>query len=455
MEEDNIYITGKRESEIIVDVEKQGSENPAAFNGVNIETSSTDNVSSPSSSADDVVPKQPPDGGWIAWIQVAAAFFAFFNSWGIVNTFGTFQSYYKAELLSNEPPSTISWIGSIQGFFVVSGTILTGRLLDAGRLRLVICASTFFLTFGMMMASLSTEFYQLFLSQGVCLGLGCSGAFLGSVATVAPYFNRKRAFAIGIVASGSSVGAIIYPIMVERLIPRIGFPWTARILGFMIFGMMLFPCIAFRPLLPPRKAGPFIDIESFTDWPYVLFTLGTFVGFMGLYIPIFYIETFARSIGFDERLLPYIVPILSTGSVAGRILPNFIADKIGPLNTLIPCSAAAAILAFSWIRVQSTAGLIVFALFYGFFSGTYVSLPPATLSALSPDMSKIGTRLGMAFFVIGFGVLIGSPVAGAINTRQHGEYLGVQIFSGVSIIVALMFLLLARLFISRELMVKA
>lgn len=30
-----------------------------------------------------------PNGGTTAWLQVLASFFLFFNSWGIVNTFGT------------------------------------------------------------------------------------------------------------------------------------------------------------------------------------------------------------------------------------------------------------------------------------------------------------------------------------------------------------------------------
>lgn len=29
----------------------------------------------------DAIPPPPPDGGWTAWLQVAGAFFLFFNSW--------------------------------------------------------------------------------------------------------------------------------------------------------------------------------------------------------------------------------------------------------------------------------------------------------------------------------------------------------------------------------------
>jgi fucose 4-O-acetylase-like acetyltransferase len=82
----------------------------------------------------------------------------------------------------------------------------------------------------------------------------------------------------------------------------------------------------------------------------------------------------------------------------GRVLPNLVADVIGPLNILIPTMTMAAILLFSWLRCTSWQGFIIFGIFYGFFSGTLVSLPPACLSVLTaPEMSKIGVRMGMSY----------------------------------------------------------
>lgn len=41
-----------------------------------------------------------PNGGTKAWLQVLASFFLFFNSWGIVNTFGMFQDETSKAILS-------------------------------------------------------------------------------------------------------------------------------------------------------------------------------------------------------------------------------------------------------------------------------------------------------------------------------------------------------------------
>jgi MFS family permease len=57
-----------------------------------------------------------------------------------------------------------------------------------------------------MMTSLSNQYYQIFLAQGICTGLGAGMMFVPSIAIVSTYFEKNRAFAIGVGASGSSFG---------------------------------------------------------------------------------------------------------------------------------------------------------------------------------------------------------------------------------------------------------
>ena len=46
---------------------------------------------------------------------------------------------------------------------------------------------------------------------------------------MAHHFDKKRALAMGLVYSGSYMGAVCYSFMFTRLQPRIGFPWIMRI----------------------------------------------------------------------------------------------------------------------------------------------------------------------------------------------------------------------------------
>lgn len=116
------------------------------------------------------------------------------------------------------------------------------------------------------------------------------------------------------------------------------------------------------------------DIGAFREPPFSLFALGAFFGFMGLYLPFFYISDFATSTAdFSTIEAFYLLIILNALSTFGRVLPNYIADKIGPLNMITPCAAISAILAWCWIADRAQGGIITFCVLYGFFSG-YVCL---------------------------------------------------------------------------------
>lgn len=75
-------------------------------------------------------PGPPPDGGLRAWTAVATGHLVIMNTWGYINSFGVFQTYYSTEL--GLPPATISWIGSIQVFLLFFIGTFTGRITDAG-----------------------------------------------------------------------------------------------------------------------------------------------------------------------------------------------------------------------------------------------------------------------------------------------------------------------------------
>src|ERR1700733_10775748 len=124
----------------------------------------------------------------------------------MTNTFGAFQTYYVNQLLEGTSPSTISWIGSIQTFTMMFVGVFSGRLLDAGYLRPQLCAGIFLEVLGLIMASYSTKYWELLLSQGLCVGLGSELLYMPGVAVPAQYFSSKVMLATGIVATGSSMG---------------------------------------------------------------------------------------------------------------------------------------------------------------------------------------------------------------------------------------------------------
>lgn len=297
--------------------------------------------------------------------------------------------------------------------------------------------------FGLMMVSICDKYWQLMLAQGICMGIGAGGLFITSVAIIPSYFTTKRAFAIGIAASGSGLGGVLYPIIFHRLQPQIGFGWATRVCGFIALGTLLVPCLGIKVRALPATERKVVDFSAFRELPFCLFCLAVFVGYIGLYVPFFYMELFAsQEAGLNSRLSFYMLPVLSSGSVVGRLLPGFIADFMGPMNVLSICTTVAALLGFCWIAVHDTlGGLIVWALLYGIFSGAFVSLQPSTIVSITDDMSTIGGRLGMNIFCAALGILIGNPVAGVI---VDSSWIGLQSFCGGTLLAGAALVLITR-----------
>lgn len=354
-----------------------------------------------------------------------------------MNTFGVFQTYYETSLLKSHGASKISWIGTVQAFLLVAFSLIAGPIFDRGHFRTLIIAGTMLTTFGTMMTSLATQYWQIFLAQGVCVGLGAGCLFLPSVALVATYFTAKRALAIGIVAAGGSIGSVIYPVVFHRLQPRVGFPWAMRVIGFVILGTLAVSIIVMKARLPPKKMRRILDLPAFKNAPFSLFSMGLFLSFVGLYVPIFYIITWAqRQVHITPDLSFYLLAILNGASAFGRIIPGILADRLGALETMITCTVAAAVFAYVEIAIDSLGGLIVFAIFYGFLSGAVVSLPSTVVAALAPDIRLVGTWMGMSFCFAATGILIGNPIAGMIINIPEGRFASGFIFSGTLVMAA-------------------
>ncbi len=240
-------------------------------------------------------------------------------------------------------------------------------------------------------------------------------------------------------------GGVIYPILFHSLQPRIGFGWATRIIGLIAFLTLGFTNIITRQRVLPATRRKLFDVSALREAPFMLCTAGLFFGFLGLYIPFFYITPYAHfKTGASTTLAFYLVPILNAGSILGRLLPNAMADRIGALNMLIPCALACAVLEFTWMAVHETGGLLAFTILYGFFSGSFVSLPPSAILSVSNDSTKVGTRLGMCFSISGIGALIGSPVGGALLNLNTGHFVHAQVFCAVAMTVSCVSFLLAR-----------
>jgi MFS family permease len=297
-----------------------------------------------------------------------------------------------------------------------------------------------------MMASLATKYYQLLLSQGVCSAIGVAAIFQPAMGCIPGWFSRRRGAAYGIISTGSGIGGVVFPIMVSRLMGRVGYAWTMRIGAFVILVLLGIANLTVRArgTRTGKKMCREGLVKPFREAKMVLLVLGFMCLTFGVFIPINYIVVQAVDAGMSAALAQYLVAILNAGSLLGRLSAGLCSDRVGAYNIFVCVVFLAGVVVLGlWIPAAGNAAIIVFAVVFGFTTGAYVSLAPALVVGISP-LEEIGYRTGLMFLFASVGGLTTSPIGGAILQRDGGSYTGMKAFSGVMLLVGTGFVVAAR-----------
>ncbi|KAJ2998442.1 hypothetical protein NUW58_g320 [Xylaria curta] len=397
-------------------------------------------------------PQQTPatdvrlNGGFTAWSQVVVSFLLVFNGFGYFSSFGLFQAHWTEAL--NAQPSDIAWVGSISLFLLFFLGTLSGPLMDRGHFHSIVFVGCAAQLLGVFSTSAVSQYWQLILAQGVVQGIGNGLLFTPCIALVSVYFTKNRAFALSLAACGAPIGGIVFPVITQQLSGRIGYPWTIRIMGFII----LFNTILIFALGRPRKfkkdKRPLIEPAAFKEPVYLFFAIGVFFTLWGIYIAYFYTSTYGRNvIGISASDSLTLLIILNAVGVPGRVIPAFIADRcFGPFNTMLPFVVGAGVLLLAWMRVDYTAAFYAWVALYGICANAVQTLFPSTLSSLVTDLSKTGQRVGMVFSVGSLACLTGPPLAGVLIGVGGGSYKYLQIYGGLSVLVGFIFFAISRFY---------
>ncbi|KAJ6191391.1 hypothetical protein N7519_001412 [Penicillium mononematosum] len=206
--------------------------------------------------------------------------------------------------------------------------------------------------------------------------------------------------------------------------PRIGFAWAIRIIALS------------EPDFPPKKAGPSLDFKALKDIKYASATLSVFLVEFAVFVPITYITSYTLHAGFDEQMSYAVLVFLNLGAVFGRFLPGLVADRLGRFNVMIMSSFICSLFTLTlWLSADlvephSLGMVISYAVLFGFWSGSAISIAPVCISQVC-EIQDYGKRVGTTWTIVSVGTLIAIPIAGAIQQHNNGEFYGLIIFGGV------------------------
>ncbi len=268
------------------------------------------------------------------------------------------------------------------------------------------------------MIGVQKEYWHFLTVFGILGGIGTSLIFTPAVASIGHFFLVRRGTATGIAAVGGSIGGIIFPLTLQSLLPRLGWGWSTRIMAFISLILLLMANLLIRSRLPrstTKKAttsggGARPDFRIFRDVTFSLTTAAVFLTEMGLFVPLSFLPSYAIAQGFEEDFAYQLLAIFNAGSVFGRWLPGYVADEVGRFNTMIITIGMCLISTLSlWLPAgKSLAVIIVYAVIFGFASGSNISLTPVCVGQLC-ETERYGTFYATCYTVVSFGYVVLIP----------------------------------------------
>lgn len=395
-----------------------------------------------------------PEGGRKANLSVLGAFIGLIGTLGFVNASGVIQSYISSNILMHESESNIGWIFSIYNFMSFGLSLIVGPIFDRIGCKIPIFAGIILQTAGFMCLSVSRELYQFILSYSILGGIGTSLTFSPFLGVCSHHFLRKRAQAIGLAYVGGAVGGIIFPLVFRSLFPKLGFGWAIRISAFMVFAFLTIGWLLvvdradelnkIERMKVEKETGievsdndgasqivlqilQSIDLMVFKDKIYSLLVLSLLGNGFAFLISLTYIPSYASANGAGQSASFLLMVVFNSMSIPGRIIPGILADKYGRFNTLCIINLLSTMAFFIvWLPPpvgHKLIGIYIFSGFYGFTSGSILSLAPACIGQIC-ETKDFGKRYGTAYFALSFGDLIGIPIGGVIIGASKSQIKG-------------------------------
>jgi len=336
-----------------------------------------------------------------------------------------------------------------------------GMLADRFGPRVTCVSGMVLIATGLLGTSLSGSMGAVYLSYGVCIGLGIALVYTPAIGCVQPWFTRRRGLASGIASAGIGAGTLVVPLVASGLIAAL--PWRDAMrlmaLGVLVLGvgcawLMRRAPVASAPLAGASAsagagasraavdAPPGLTLrETLRQRSFWWLYAATVLAAPTMFVPFAHVSAAARDAGIDNAAAVGLVGLIGIGSLVGRFAIGALADRLGRGLTLVLMQVS---MGASYLLWGASAALgeslgagtyplfALFALWFGLSYGGIVSLLPALCMDLF-GARALASVIGTLYSGAALGNLLGPVLAGRAFD-QLGGY-GLVIGAGIALSV--------------------
>ena len=310
-----------------------------------------------------------------------------------------------------------------------------GYLIDRFSPKLMIAIGAALSGLGWVLAARVDTLWGVYLTYGLFCGLGTGIVYVGIVGLMVRWFPDRRGFAVGVVAAGYGMGAMLSTFPISDMLAASGYRHTLTVFGVILGAIGVLAALGLRlPKAGDALPAPAVNLAAATHdtapkqmlrtplfW--LMFVMMTMMSTGGLMV-VANFASFARDFGVADAIifgfvaLPFALTFDRITNGLTRPFFGWVSDRIGRENTMGIAFAleAAAIALLLCFRENPYA----FALLSGvvFFAwGEIFSLFPSILTDTF-GTKHATTNYGFLYMAQGVGSLLGGPAAAWIHEVQ-------------------------------------
>lgn len=368
-----------------------------------------------------------------AWTIAAAGALASGTAFGTAYTFGAFFDAMADDLHAGRGSTALIFGVTLFLFFGLG--VVSGPLADRFGPRRLMLVGAVLLATGLALTSRVDSVVQGYFTYGLGVGLGGGLVVTPMYVVAGGWFAKRRALAMGVVATGNGLGTLILVPLAEKLIDTNG--WRDAYVTLAIIDLVLLTIAAYIVLAPPSMPPPpaiarMKEVAATTAFRR-LFLTGLLFS-VSLFIAFGFIVDFATDEGISASRASLLIGITGASSVVGRLTLAGLSGRFSSTRLLQGCLAAQPVAFALWLVAGGTYPLLIcFAVLLGVAYGGFVALGPEVSAALF-GVVGLGSVMGLQFLGAGLGGLFGPPLAGWLADASDGRTAPIVLALSVSVV---------------------
>ena len=227
---------------------------------------------------------------------------------------------------------------------------------------------------GFVAASFAKEIWQLYLSQGLMVGLGIGSMFIPATAVLPQWFLKRRSLAQGLASSGSGFGGLAFSLGTDAMIRQISLGWALRITGILCLignGISTALMRDRNHIVKPPQLG--FAVHLLRRYDCLLLLSWAFINLLGYMTILYSLSNYGvQVVGLSQSQAGILTAVLNLGTGFGRPAIGLISDRYGRLEVAAGLTLFNGIIVFAiWLPANNFGVLIFFAIVSGACLGTY------------------------------------------------------------------------------------